>query len=267
MPDALAVIPARWASTRFPGKVLAPLGGRPLFLRVADAARAAGVFRSVIVATDDERVMAAARRAGLEAVRTDPGLPSGTDRVAAVVRERTEPVVLGLQADEPFLEPVDLAALVEGLEEEGDIALATLARPVRSLEEYLDPNVVKVVLDEEGRALLFSRAPVPWPRDGGGAAFPPRSLPEPPPLAHVGVYAWRRETLLAFAGLPPSRLERIERLEQLRALEAGWAIRVLPAHGEPLGVDTPADLARAEARLAAGRRDGPGATTERTSDR
>jgi len=267
VPDALAVIPARWASTRFPGKVLAPLGGRPLFLWVADAARASGAFRSVIVATDDDRVAEVAREAGLPAVLTSPGLPSGTDRVAAVARERDEAIVLGLQADEPFVEPGDLAALVETLAGAEDVALATLARPIGSLEEYLDPDVVKVVLDEGGRALLFSRAPIPWPREDGGIAFPPRSLPDPPPLAHVGIYAWRREALLSFAGLAPSRLERTEKLEQLRALEAGWAIRVLPAHGEPLGVDTPRDLARAEAHLAARREDDPGATTERTIDR
>ena len=270
MPDALAVIPARWASTRFPGKVLAPLGGRPLFLWAADAARRSGAFRAVVVATDDERVATAAREAGLAAALTSPELPSGTDRVATVARERDEGIVVGLQADEPFVDPGDLAALVRVLADDPGAALATLARPVTRLEEYLDPNVVKVVLDEQGRALLFSRAPIPWPRDAGGGGFPPRALPDPPPLAHVGVYAWRREALLSFAGLPPAPLELVERLEQLRALAAGWAIRVLTARGESLGVDTPADLARAAALLAAREGAAPGSAQEppeRTRDR
>lgn len=253
--QSAVVIPARWASSRFPGKVLAPLGGRPLLLRVCDiAARARRVSR-VVVATDDERVRAVAREAGFEAEMTRSDHASGTDRVAEVARRGRESVVIGLQADEPFLAPEDLDALVDALvpsAPDGGTHLATLAVPLPDDAAWLDPNTCKVVTDAAGRALYFSRSPIPYARPAGPGALPfPARGPRPPgALQHVGVYGWRREALLDFASRPPSALERAEGLEQLRALEAGWAIRVLPARGTPFGIDTPDDLARAEALLA-----------------
>jgi len=249
MPHAVVVIPARWASQRFPGKVLAPLAGRPLVLHACEIARRVRTAQRVVVATDDERVRAVVRAAGFEAALTDPAHPSGTDRVAEVARRMDAEIVVGLQADEPLLSPADLDALVERLADDPELPLATLAAPLDDRGQWLDPNAVKVVVDARGRALYFSRAPIPSTGPADGAAGGPP--PGPPACArlHVGVYAWRRAALLAFAGLPPSPLERAERLEQLRALTAGWPIAVLPASGRPFGVDTPEDLERAERRL------------------
>lgn len=252
MPDAVVVIPARWASSRFPGKVLAPLGGRPLLVHVCERAARARKAGSVLVATDDTRILETAEAAGFPAVMTAAGHASGTDRVAEAVASRSEEIVIGLQADEPFVDPRDLDALVACLERHERASLATLAADIEEPADYADPNVVKVVTTAGGRALYFSRSPIPYHRPGDGGELP--RLPPPPPpgtaRAHVGVYAWRRESLLSFTAMPPSPLERLEGLEQLRALEAGWEIRVLAARAAPLGVDTPEDLRRAEARLA-----------------
>ncbi|RMG47165.1 MAG: 3-deoxy-manno-octulosonate cytidylyltransferase [Acidobacteria bacterium] len=246
MPQAVVVIPARWASKRFPGKVLAPLAGRPLVLHACGIASRARTVRRVIVATDDDRVRHAVEEAGFEAAMTAPDHPSGTDRVAEVARGLEEAIVIGLQADEPFLEPGDLDALASAVAAPGGPRLATLAAPLRGREAWLDPNAVKVAAAADGRALYFSRAPIPYVRRGGLLEQPPAGGPPACARLHVGVYAWRREALLEFAGLPPSPLEKAEGLEQLRALEAGWRVLVLPASGRPMGVDTPEDLERAE---------------------
>jgi 3-deoxy-manno-octulosonate cytidylyltransferase (CMP-KDO synthetase) len=256
LPEATVVIPARWASSRFPGKVLAPLGGVPLALRVCRAANRALRVRDVVVATDDARVRDTLEPEGVTVAMTREDHPSGTDRVAEVAERGAAEIVIGLQADEPFVDPRDLDALVDALAaREGTPSpaarLATLAYPIEELAVYRDPNVVKVVTDDAGRALYFSRAPVPYARDGSAAMESrPEALPSCGARTHVGVYAWRREALFDFTRTPPSPLERAEGLEQLRALAAGWTIRVLPASRPPLGVDTPEDLRRAERRLA-----------------
>ncbi len=251
MPEAIVVIPARWASTRFPGKVLAPLGGIPLVIRVAQRAAAAARVACVVVASDDDRVLETVRRAGFEARATSPHHASGTDRVAEAVSDRAEEIVIGLQADEPFVEPRDLDALVLACAEKG-VPLATLAHPLVDARDFVDPNVVKVVTDAAGRALYFSRSPIPYPRPASGPLpFPPQVPDLGATRVHVGVYAWRREALVRFTAMPASPLERLEGLEQLRALEAGMTIRVLPASAPPFGVDTPEDLARAEVHLRA----------------
>jgi 3-deoxy-manno-octulosonate cytidylyltransferase (CMP-KDO synthetase) len=252
LPDVIAVIPARWGSSRFPGKVLAPLAGRPLLLHACEAAARASRVGEVVVATDERRVAEVVRAAGYPVEMTAADHPSGTDRVAEVVRRRGGEIVIGLQADEPFLPAADLDALANALAARAPApALATLAWPLESVDEFLDPNVVKVVADGGGRALYFSRAPIPFPRDGASHLAPaPRALPGCGARRHVGVYGWTRAALEAFTALPPSPLERSEGLEQLRALEAGWPIAVLPATAAPLGVDTPEDLNRAEQRLA-----------------
>jgi len=238
--NVLAVIPARYGSTRLPGKPLQLLAGRPLVLRVRDAALRAG-FARVVVATDDPRVANAVRAAGGEAALTSPDHASGTDRVAEVARASAEPVILNLQGDEPDADPDLLRAVCDAaLSGEG---LVTAAAELSDAEAVRDPAVVKVVCGADGRALYFSRAPIPAAHPGAPDA--------PRHYGHLGLYAFRRETLLRFVSLPPGRLERVEGLEQLRALENGIPIRVLRAPRFTRGIDTPADLARAEARFRA----------------
>jgi 3-deoxy-manno-octulosonate cytidylyltransferase (CMP-KDO synthetase) len=222
---------------------------------VVEAARRARRIERVLVATDHRGIAAAAREAGAEAVMTSPRCASGTDRVAEAAAGLDAQVVVNVQGDEPLLDPGDLDALVGAFDGEPELHMATLARPLASDAAYRDPNVVKVVCSRGGDALYFSRAPIPHARDG--RALGPREigasgagLPPGVPLSHLGIYAFRRAALEAFPDLPAGALEQVECLEQLRALEAGWRIRVVPARGEALGVDTPADLARAEQQLA-----------------
>jgi len=240
LPRVVVVIPARWASSRFPGKPLALLGGRPMICHVVDRARAstAGL---VLVATDDERIAEAAREAGAVAVRTGEH-PSGTDRVAeAILEHRGWELVVNVQGDEPLLPPENIDRLVEGMLGRPEIGLGTLCRPLDPARSG-DPNIVKVVRRVDGRALYFSRSAIPHPRNGETASGLWRH--------HLGIYAYRRWALEAFVGLEPSPLERAEGLEQLRALENGMEILVLDAPSDSLGVDTPRDLVRAEELLA-----------------
>lgn len=237
----LAAIPARYGSTRFPGKPLAELAGEPMIAHVVRRARAASSVDHVLVATDDERVARAAEAAGAEPVMTGE-CASGTDRIAEAVRGRAEPweLVVNLQGDEPLLPAENIDALVAGMRNDPEVGISTLCRPLPE-DRRDDPNAVKVVRDARGRALYFSRSRIPYPRDEDAAA----------PLwrLHLGIYGFRRETLEAFVKLPPSPLERAEGLEQLRALEHGLDILVLDAPGEAFGVDTPEDLARVAARI------------------
>ena len=237
----IAVIPARWGSTRFPGKPLVRLAGRPLVLRVLDACRGSGAFSEVRVATDDERIAAAVSEAGGLVDRTSPDHPSGTDRVAEVAAHlpSSVEVVVNVQGDEPLIHPDALRALAAAFDDP-EVEMATLIRPLLD-EERANPNVVKAVVDLRSDALYFTRADVPFSRDGD----PVRRW------AHQGLYGYRRETLLRLAALPPSPLERAESLEQLRALENGIRIRCVSTTHVSLGVDTPEDLERAEALLVA----------------
>jgi 3-deoxy-manno-octulosonate cytidylyltransferase (CMP-KDO synthetase) len=235
----VAIIPARWASTRFPGKPLALLAGRPLVVHVLEACRGSGAFSEVRVATDDDRIARAVTQAGGAVERTLAHHPSGTDRVAEVAA-RLPPdvdVVLNVQGDEPLVHPDALRALAAAF---GDrtVEMATLVRPLRP-EERSSRHVVKVVVDLRSDALYFSRADVPFSRD---EAVVER-------WAHQGLYGYRRETLLRLAALPPTPLEQAESLEQLRALEHGIRIRCVRTTHLGIGVDTPDDLARAEALL------------------
>ncbi|MEK6711608.1 MAG: 3-deoxy-manno-octulosonate cytidylyltransferase [Nitrospinota bacterium] len=249
--DALAVIPARWASARFPGKPLALLAGRPMIEHVYRRALRAKTVSRVVVATDDERVARAVRAFGGEARMTLPSHPSGTDRVAEVARGEGAQVVVNVQGDEPLLGPEDIDAAVQPLLGVNPPEMSTLAVPLAGPEDFLDPNVVKVVVGKAGDALYFSRAPIPHPRGPLGAG--PASAPglrgswaglRPRPLKHLGFYAYRREYLLRLASLPPTPLELAERLEQLRALEDGARIRVVVIGRDSVGVDVPGDLAR-----------------------
>ena len=248
------IIPARYASTRLPGKPLRLIAGRPMIEHVHARARASGAAE-VIVATDDRRIAVACARFGADVELTDPAHASGTDRLAEVARLRRfadADVLVNVQGDEPLLAPQNISEVAALLAADPVAAVATLATPVGDLAEYLDPNVVKVVRDGAGRALYFSRAPIPWQRDAA-AAGAEDGRRYAGALRHVGLYAYRAAALQRLAALPPSPLERAERLEQLRALENGLAIAVGIAAARPgPGVDTEADLARVAALLAAG---------------
>jgi 3-deoxy-manno-octulosonate cytidylyltransferase (CMP-KDO synthetase) len=200
--------------------------------------QARGIDR-VLVATDDQRIADAVRAAGGDAVMTSPAHPSGTDRIAEVAAREPADVYLNVQGDLPFLAPGDAEALAAAMRDDAGIAMATLATPIVDESEWRNPNVVKVVCDESGDALYFSRSPIPYPRDSHGV--PPEAL------RHIGVYAYRRDFLLRFASLEPGVLEHIEKLEQLRALERGYRIRVVASVAPSLEVDTPEDLERARA--------------------
>jgi 3-deoxy-manno-octulosonate cytidylyltransferase (CMP-KDO synthetase) len=234
----LAVIPARYSSTRFPGKPLALLAGRPMVAHVVERARDAACFDEVIVATDDERIMRAAADAGARPILTG-ACRSGTDRVAEAVRDLPASVVLNVQGDEPALPPENLRLLAGFLRAHPEVPMATLALPgtTRDLD---NPNVVKVVCDLVGRALYFSRAAIPYPRNLGAGIV----------LRHVGLYGFQKEALLTFTSWPETELERTEGLEQLRALAHGMALHVLAAVADSIAVDTPDDIGPAERALA-----------------
>ena len=249
----IVAIPARYGSTRLPGKPLRLLGGEPLIVHVVRRARAAGAMQ-VVVATDDARVVAALADSNIEVCVTRADHASGSDRLAecaAGLGWSDDAVVVNLQGDEPFAPAVGINAVASALVEDG-ADMATLAAPIESAREWFDPNCVKVVRDLRGRALYFSRAPVPWARDA--LARDRVALPEGlEVLRHIGIYAYRAGFLKAFARLPATPLERAESLEQLRALEHGHAIAVrIAPEAFPPGVDTEEDLARAERMLAAG---------------
>lgn len=235
----LGAIPARWGSTRFPGKALAEIAGRPLVAWVADSALRAASLDAVVVVTDDERIARAAEAAGARAVVIRREAASGSDRIAQLLA--TDPecaatrIVVNVQGDEPLLEPDSIDAAVAALRDDPSADLATLCRPLRAGERASDPDLVKVAVAGTGHALYFSRAEIPH----GGRS-----------LVHVGLYAFRREAFDRFAATPPSGLERAERLEQLRALEIGLRIRVVPSDSRSIGVDTPADVERVAAILA-----------------
>lgn len=248
--DFIVAIPARHGSTRLPGKPLRLLAGEPLIVHVVRRARAAGAAR-VVVATDDERVVRALEGGGVDVCMTHPGHASGSDRLAECAAREGWPadaLVVNLQGDEPFAPAAGIRAVAEALCED-DAPMATLAAPIESIDRWFDPNCVKVVCDRRGRALYFSRAPIPWVRDA--LARDRHAMPEGVAvLRHIGIYGYRAGFLKTFAALSPSPLERAEALEQLRALEHGYpiAVRVTPEPFPP-GIDTPEDLARAEREL------------------
>ena len=237
--SVVAVIPARYSSTRLPGKALALIGGVPMIVRVWRQARQARIAERVIVATDDERILHAMGEAGGEVLMTSPNHQSGTDRVAEVAERVKADIYINVQGDQPFIAPADLEALAAPMIAEPELAMATLATPITDADEWHNPNKVKVVCGAGGDALYFSRSPIPFARDN--RAVPPNAL------RHIGVYAYRRAFLLKFASLEPGVLEQIERLEQLRALERGYRIRVVASIAPSLEVDTPEDLAQANA--------------------
>ncbi len=260
---AVGMIPARYASRRFPGKVLAPIGGRPMIQHVVERARRARSLDLVLVATDDRRVLEAVEAFGCRAVMTSPDHPSGTDRIAEVARDIACEVVVNIQGDEPTLDPASIDRAVAPLLDDPTVPMATLCTPLRNEAEARDPNNVKVVCDRRGFALYFSRAAIPYFRDAAAAGVaghwlrvagdPKPETRNPEPVLwrkHIGLYAYRREVLLRLAALPPTALEQAERLEQLRALEHGIRIQVVETDRDAIGVDVPEDIGRVAALLA-----------------
>jgi 3-deoxy-manno-octulosonate cytidylyltransferase (CMP-KDO synthetase) len=255
--NVAAVIPARYASTRFPGKPLANETGKYLIQHVYEQVSRARSIAQVIVATDDERIRRAVQSFGGRAVMTRADHPSGTDRVAEVAAGLDAEIIVNVQGDEPEIEPGNIDKLVRLLADDAEVVIGTLACSFPAGADPRDPNAVKVVLDGRGRALYFSRALVPYPRDSGGAATvaqPPSAVcgtgVSPvssgvggPWLLHLGIYAYRRDFLLRLAKLPPTPLEQVEKLEQLRALENGYAIAIAVVERSAVGIDTPADYA------------------------
>jgi 3-deoxy-manno-octulosonate cytidylyltransferase (CMP-KDO synthetase) len=236
--DACIVIPARFASTRFPGKPIAELWGKPLVQHVYERARQARLASRVIIATDDTRIATIARGFGAEVAMTRPDHPSGTDRVAEVAASIIADLWVNVQGDEPLLHPAMIDAAVAPLAADPSIPMGTLCSPIEEAGELASPNVVKVVFDQEGFALYFSRLPIPFVRDHGPGVTRYR---------HIGLYAYRRDFLLQLGQLAPTPLERAEKLEQLRVLEHGQRIKVVVVPHTSPGVDTPADLERLQA--------------------
>jgi 3-deoxy-manno-octulosonate cytidylyltransferase (CMP-KDO synthetase) len=245
--ETVAIIPARFRSTRLPGKALALIGNRPMICHVAERTRRARGLADVIVATDDPRIRDAVVASGGKVVMTRADHPSGTDRLAEVAARLDADVLINVQGDLPLLDPAMIEALAGRMAADGALPMATLATSILDETEFRSPHVVKVVAGRDGRALYFSRSPVPADRDGT------RRPDEPHGWRHVGMYAYRREVLLRLASLRPTPLEERERLEQLRALEHGIAIGVVEWRAvEPLiEVDTPEDLERARTAWAA----------------
>lgn len=229
----LCVIPARYASTRLPGKPLADICGKPMICRVLERASRAQKPEKVIVATDDERIYDAVRAEGGEALLTRADHPTGTDRLAEVAEAYPEvDLIVNVQGDEPLIEPSVIDDLIAPFEMDENLPMATVMVRMEDAAEQLNPNNVKVIVDKLGYALYFSRSLVPYPRAAAGPVY-----------KHIGIYAYRRDFLLRYARLEPTPLERAESLEQLRALENGYGIRVLETDCRFVGVDTPEDLA------------------------
>jgi 3-deoxy-manno-octulosonate cytidylyltransferase (CMP-KDO synthetase) len=240
-PGVAVVIPARYGASRLPGKPLAQIDGRPMIWYVWENARKSGCATRVIVATDDERIASAVRGFGGEAQMTSPGCASGTDRVAEAARGLSEEIILNLQGDEPMMDPSVIDAVALPLLADPAVMMATAAIVQENPEEFVRPSVVKVVVDDRGDALYFSRAPIPHFRDTGCGTY----------RKHIGIYGYRRDFLLRLSALPQSPLEDAECLEQLRVLQSGSRIRVVDVTFDSVGVDTPEDLQAVETRICA----------------
>lgn len=243
-PGVAVVIPARYGASRLPGKPLAQIDGRPMIWYVWRNAVKSRCASRVIVATDDERIAEAVRGFGGEVRMTSPACASGTDRVAETARSLPDEILINLQGDEPLMHPSVIDAVAGPLIADPGVRMSTAALLRDDPEEFARPSVVKVVVDDRGDALYFSRSPVPYYRDSGGGRF----------RKHLGIYGYRKDFLLALGGLPPSSLEEAERLEQLRVLEHGFKIRVVDVEFDSVGVDTAEDLRAVETRICGGKR-------------
>jgi 3-deoxy-manno-octulosonate cytidylyltransferase (CMP-KDO synthetase) len=244
----IGVIPARYGSTRFPGKPLVAVAGKPLIQHVVERCKGARSLQEVIVATDDQRI----RDVAVQFCRvemTSPDHPSGTDRIAEVIQRTNGDAAINIQGDEPLIDPAVIDAVSNAL---ANAQMSTAAAPVRDVAEYDNPNVVKVVVNAVDRALYFSRRTIPYVRDAASRSAT-EQLAAFPFLKHLGIYGYRRETLLRLVKFPPSPLEQAEKLEQLRALDQGIEIAVVRVNYEAVGVDVPEDVARVEQLLNRGK--------------
>lgn len=238
-PRVIVVIPSRYASTRLPGKPLVPLAGKPMVQHVYERAKQAQTVHRVIVATDDQRIVDAVKAFGGEARMTRADHRTGTERIAEVAVHEPGEVFVNVQGDEPLIDPAAIDTAVGALLEEPQAQIATVATPIRHAGDIMDPNVVKTVLDFDGNALYFSRAPIPWIRDTQQKLHVKY-------WKHLGLYVFQREALLEYSTLPQGELEKIEQLEQLRWLENGWKIRVAEVVHDAVSVDIPEDVGRVE---------------------
>lgn len=240
---AVGIIPARWASTRLPGKVLVPIAGKAMLQRVWERAMRARELSEVIIACDEPRVLEAAQAFGARAVMTRVDHPSGSDRVAEAAAATDAGIIVNIQCDEPLIQPGLIDALILDLKADAGCVLATPVKRISGLEEFHNPNVVKVVVDRNKCALYFSRSPIPFKRDGvmDTARY----------FKHLGIYAYRREFLFDFCRWPKSFLEQEEALEQLRVLEAGFKIKTVETSMDAIGVDTPEDVLKVETYMKA----------------
>lgn len=247
---AVAIIPARYESSRLPGKALLEIGGQPMICRVAAQASAAKNVSRVIVATDDQRIVVAVEAAGFEAMMTKREHASGTDRLAEVAAKLDAQIIVNVQGDEPLISPQTIERAISLLATHPSAGIATTWEPIDEPADVLNPDLVKIVVDYSGRAIYFSRAPVPWPRDAvrQHGSLEKALINEPTLLStfrkHTGLYVYRREVLLNFTKWPQTALERQESLEQLRALEHGIEILAIEASSPSIGVDTQQDLER-----------------------
>jgi len=243
--NAIAIIPARFNSTRLPGKPLLPLNEIPLIVHVVNRAKAAQLISRVIVATDDERIFNAVQQYGGEAQMTSADAQSGTDRIAEVAARLDYDIIVNVQGDEPLIDPATIDAAIEPLLENNQIQISTTSEPITEINDIFNPGVVKVVSDKEGFALYFSRSPIPYIRAGAGETLAQFLENDTSLLSnyrkHSGLYAYRNDFLQKFAQMSPSSLERLESLEQLRALENGFRIRVVQVAHRSTGVDTEQD--------------------------
>ena len=242
MAKVVVVIPARYGSTRLPGKPLLLLAGKPMIQRVYERAKLAARVDRVIVATDDERIVKTVEGFGGEARMTRSEHRTGTERIAEVAAREEGDVFVNVQGDEPLLDPNAIDVAVSSLLEEPQASISTVATSIKTPGDIMDPNVVKAVLDFDGNAIYFSRAPIPWVRDTG-------SKIQVRHLKHLGLYVFQRDALLEYPTLPQGELERIEQLEQLRWMENGWKIRVAEVQHDAVSVDVPEDVTRVEKLL------------------
>ena len=242
-----AVIPARYGSTRFEGKPLADILGRPMIQYVYEGVCQSKLIDEVIVATDDQRILEAVKSFGGKAVMTSPTHSTGTDRVAEVARKLKSEIIVNVQGDEPLIKGTIIDNAIRPLLTDDTVPMSTLITRIEEVKDWLNPHIVKVVVDQKNFALYFSRSPIPFPRDLniGRLESHPFGTDRPLPkkvFKHIGVYVFRRKFLLHFSKMKPTPLEKLEKLEQLRALENGYSIKVTPVDYEPICVDTPEDL-------------------------
>jgi 3-deoxy-manno-octulosonate cytidylyltransferase (CMP-KDO synthetase) len=246
---SIGVIPARYEASRFAGKVLADINGKPMIQRVWERAKKAKLLDDLIIAADDDRIIRAVKEFGGKVIFTAKGHPSGTDRLKEVVNPLDVDIIVNIQADEPIIHPSMIDSLVSTLMDDKDLVMASLMRKIEDASEIDNPNVVKVVVDKNNFALYFSRLPIPFARDKRDPASGQKLIY----YKHIGLYAYTKDFLFIFAGLPQSLLEKQEKLEQLRVLENGYKIKMVETKYDTIGVDTPEDLEEVKKRLAAKR--------------